>query len=218
LTPSTAARTVGRVTCRVVSISHTDGAGGDEVGRLVADRLGWRYVDEEIVANAAAKGGIRPDEVADEEQRKSLVARVLAALEKGGGEAWGLRPEFRRAGEEPGSDEIRALIRDSVAEIAAQGRVVIDAHAASYVVPRGPEALRVLVTASPRTRETRAQAAEHVADAARAVRDSDAARRDYLKRFYDVDEELPTHYDLVVNTDVLSVERVAQLVVAIASE
>ena len=40
----------------------------------------------------------------------------------------------------------------------------------------------------------------------------DAARRDYLKRFYGVDEESPTHYDLVINTDVLSVEQAADVV------
>jgi cytidylate kinase len=44
------------------------------------------------------------------------------------------------------------------------------------------------------------------------VKDSDAGRRDYLRRFYNVDKELPTHYDLVVNTDVLSVEQAAELV------
>ena len=55
------------------------------------------------------------------------------------------------------------------------------------------------------------------ARAARAVKDSDAGRRDYLKRFYDVDEESPTHYDLVVNTDVLSIEQAAELVSKAAS-
>ena len=49
------------------------------------------------------------------------------------------------------------------------------------------------------------------------MRDSDAGRRDYLKRFYNVDEELPTHYDLVVNTDALSVELAAELVTRAAS-
>ena len=44
------------------------------------------------------------------------------------------------------------------------------------------------------------------------MKDSDAGRRDYLKRFYEIDEELPTHYDLVVNTDVLTVEQAADLV------
>jgi cytidylate kinase len=49
------------------------------------------------------------------------------------------------------------------------------------------------------------------------VKDSDAGRRDYLRRFYGIDEELPTHYDLVVNTDVLTVEQAADLVSLAAS-
>jgi cytidylate kinase len=91
---------------------------------------------------------------------------------------------------------------------------VIVAHAASHVVEPGHEALRVLVTASPATRADRVGAAEGLdpAKAARAVKDSDAGRRDYLRRFHEIDEELPTHYDLVVNTDVLSVEQAADLV------
>ena len=44
------------------------------------------------------------------------------------------------------------------------------------------------------------------------MKDSDAGRRDYLRRFYNVDNELPTHYDLVVNTDALSVEQAAELI------
>ena len=62
---------------KLVCISHAEGAGGEEVGRLVADRLGFVYVDEEIVARAAARGGIDPADVADEERRKSLLERVL---------------------------------------------------------------------------------------------------------------------------------------------
>jgi cytidylate kinase len=92
-------------------------------------------------------------------------------------------------------------------------------HAASHAVAPGPQAVRVLVTASPETRATRVSGAEAIdqADAARAVRDSDKNRRDYLKRFYDLDEELPTHYDLVVNTDVLTAEHAADLVAQAAS-
>jgi hypothetical protein len=71
-----------------VCISHAEGAAGEEVGRLVADRLGFVYVDEEIVARAAARGGIDPADVADEERRKSLLERVLVGLAQGGSEAW----------------------------------------------------------------------------------------------------------------------------------
>ncbi len=91
---------------------------------------------------------------------------------------------------------------------------MIVAHAASYAVTPGPEALRVLVTASPQTRVARIRRAEGVdeARAVRALKESDACRSDYLRRFYGIDEELPTHYDLVLNTDVLSIERAAEVV------
>lgn len=220
LTPSAPARSVERVTCRVVCISHATGAGGEEVGRLVAERLGFLYVDDDIVARAAAKGRIDPREVADEERRKSLAARVLEAIAQGGGETWALGGSGSlRVGEELGSDDVRALIQETIEQTAARGNVVIVAHAASHVVSRGSEVLRVLVTASPNTRARRVGGLEGLdqAHATRVVKDADAARRDYLKRFYDVDEELPTHYDLIVNTDVLSVEQAAQVVLQAGS-
>ncbi len=51
----------------------------------------------------------------------------------------------------------------------------------------------------------------------KAIEESDKARADYLKRFYGIDRELPTHYDLVVNTDVLTADQAAVLVVQAAS-
>jgi cytidylate kinase len=203
------------VTRTVVCISHAAGAGGEEVGRLVADRLGFLYVNEEIVARAAAKGGVDAADVADEERRKSLAARALNAIAQGGGEAWALGavgPLSSR--EELDSDDIRSLIRETIEQTAARGKAVIVAHAASYAIGHGDGILRVLVTASPETRTTRLAEAEGLdqAGAARAIKESDAGRADYLKRFYDVREEAPTHYDLVLNTDGLSVEQAAELI------
>ena len=199
----------------VVCISHAAGAGGEEVGRLVAERLGFLYVNEEIVARAAAKGGVDAADVADEERRKSLAARALNAIAQGGGEAWTLGavgPLSSR--EELDSDDIRSLIRETIEQTAARGNAVIVAHAASYAIGHGDGVLRVLVTASPETRTTRVAEAEGLdqAGAARALKESDAGRADYLKRFYDVREESPTHYDLVLNTDALSIEQAADLI------
>ena len=50
------------------------------------------------------------------------------------------------------------------------------------------------------------------------MKEADAARRDYLRRFYDIDAELPIHYDLVVNTDIISVERAAAVIAQAASD
>jgi cytidylate kinase len=78
--------------------------------------------------------------------------------------------------------------------------------------------LRVLVTASHDVRVSRLlDAADGDAKkATKAVADDDAGRADYLKKFYRVDRELSTHYDLVINSDRLSAELISQLVVQAA--
>ena len=209
------------VPCSVICISRSSGSGGDDVGRLVAERLGFLYVDEEIVARAAARGGISAADVADEERRKSLTARILGSMFDGGSSAMALGVSVPvMTGEEPGSSEIQALIREAIEQTAARGDVVISAHAASHALEPSARILRVLVTASPATRALRVseEAGVEIAKAERTVKAADAARRDYLKRFYDVAEELPTQYDLVVNTDLISLEQAAAFVVGAAAE
>ncbi len=205
--------------CKVVCISCTTGASGEEVGKLVAERLGFAYADEEVVARAAARGGIDAGSVADEESRKSRAARVLEALALTGDLGLVAGVPLRAGNDEVTGPEIRALIRETIEHMAAQGNVVIVAHAASHALPAGSDVLRVLVTASPDVRATRVGESEGLdrSGAARAVKESDAARRDYLRRFYDLKGELPTQYDLVLNTDVLSSDRAVQLIAFAAS-
>jgi hypothetical protein len=203
------------VACSVLCVSHTTGSDGDEIGRRVAEQLGYLYVDEDIVAAAAAQGGVDPEDVADEERRKTYARRILEALAEGGGD-----PVLAAtAGIEVVSPaDIRALIRETVVQTAARGNVVIVAHAAAHAIEPGQRTLRVLVTASTATRTRRVAGAEQVdgAKAARTIKDSDAGRRDYLKRFYSVDNESSTDYDLVINTDVLTAEQAAQIIIRAA--
>jgi cytidylate kinase-like protein len=182
----------------VVCISRTLGAGGEEIGRLAADKLGFDYVDEDIVTRAAQRGDVSPEDVADAERRKSLLRRLLAELGTGSAvETYGLGPA---GGDLP--DDMRALIREAIEEVAARGNVVIVAHAASFALAGREGVLRVLVTASPETRASRSEG---------SIKDSDAERADYLRRFYGVEHELPTHYDVVLNTDAVSAEQAADL-------
>jgi cytidylate kinase len=204
----------------VVCISRAMGAGGEDVGRLVAERLGFEYADEEVVAQAAAKAGVDAGVVADEEERKSLATRVLQALARSGGaEGLAVGGMPIHTTDEPAPEDIRVLIRETIEHMAAEGKVVIVAHAASYALAQKPDVLRVLVTASPQTRAKRLGESEGLDDSASAklVKDSDGARRDYLKRFYGVGDESPTDYDLVLNTDKVSAEQAAELVTVAAS-
>jgi hypothetical protein len=185
------------------------------VGQLVAEQLGFLYLDNEIVAQAATRAGVGPAEVADAERRRSLITRIVDAIAQGKSETWtmstvGLPP----TGGQLGRYDLLALIREAIEQAAARGEVVIVAHAASHVVARAAAPLRVLVTASPDTRAKRVAKREGIdaAEARRKIKDSDAGRHDYLKSFRGVDEEAPTHYDLVLNTDVLRIEDAARVV------
>jgi cytidylate kinase len=204
---------------RLVTISHASGAGGDSVGRMVADRLRFRYIDEEVIALAAEKEGLDTDVVADAERRKGLLDRLIADFSvttfaaADGGFFW--NPYAVGAAKR---DDMRALIIEAIRDTARRGDVVIVAHAASIPLAGTEGLLRVLVTASVETRVRRVaeSTGRPAAEIAKFVSDSDAGRAAYFQRFYGIEEELPTHYDLVVNTDVLTVEDAVDLVVSAA--
>jgi cytidylate kinase len=205
---------------RIVTISHAWGAGGDNIGRNVADRLGFRYVDEEIITIAAEKHGLDAAVVADVEKRRGLLARILddmaeAPMIDPGVPMVLLTPEamgFTRR------EDLRALIVEAIREVAQRGNVVIVSHAAGIPLAGRDDLLRVLVTASFATRVQRLaeSARRSKGDAEKLLKDSDAARADYFLRFYRIERELPTHYDLVVNTDALKPEEATDIVAAAA--
>jgi cytidylate kinase len=186
------------------------------VGRAVAERLRFRYVDDEVIAEAAEWAELDPALVADAERRKPLVARLLGQMTEG------TSPQRLSSGgwarTAPSDADLRALITHVLRSFADRGSVVIVSHAASFALA-GREVLRVLVTASAETRARRVSEATGTEerDGARRVRTEDGARADYLKRFYAIDRELPTHFDIVINTDVLTPESAADLIAAAAT-
>jgi cytidylate kinase len=186
----------------------------------VAEKLGFRLVDEEIVTRAAENQNVSVDDLADVERRKSLLTRILREVAIGA--ATGPAELFVTAyAAEPQSDKnsLRALIRQSINETADEGNVVIVSHAASYALANRDNVLRVLVTASPDTRVRRLVDASGPDEkqATKSIGAEDAGRADYLKRFYGVAQELPTHYDLVINTDLIPADKWSEVVVNAAA-
>jgi hypothetical protein len=203
---------------KVVAISRAAGAEGERIGALVAERLGFRYVDEEIITRAAEKQGVDPAAIADAERRKGVIQRVLEGLGQSG--AGGATPGGPLwipddATELAQSHDLRALIRETIHETAAKGNVVIVAHAAAFALGGRDDLLRVLVTAPApiRTRRLTEARGGDQAQAAKELKRSDEARASYLKGFYGIDRELPTHYDVVVNTQKLDAGAAAAIII-----
>ena len=211
------------MSCRVVCLSGPDGSAMRDVAASVTTSLGFSLVDEGIIMRAASEAEVDPQVVADVEQRRSFIDRCLGALTMSGdatavvftGGGGGYLPP-----EEHVDDDMRSLIRMAIEETADRGNVVIVAHAASHALAGRDNVLRVLVTASPETRCARVAAEQGLSekDAAHAVAEADANRADYLRRFFGEKTELPTQYDIVVNTDRLTIDAAAAVVAAAAAQ
>jgi len=204
----------------VVCISRQEGALAPEIALAAAEQLGFRLIDEDIVARAAVEAGVECEVIADLERGRSALVRLIEEFGAGGMGAGYLAPiPDTGGGGQPAGDELRGLIRSVIEEFAAEGKAVILAHAASLALAERDDVLRVLITACREERARRLATTFEIEEkqAARAIKQSDAGRADYLKRFYGVGAELPTHYDLVINTDRLTAEQAAWLIVAAAS-
>jgi hypothetical protein len=210
----------GAVAYDVVAISPTDGSAGDQLGPVVARELGFQLVDEHIVAQAAREAGVTTEIVADGERRNSVVARLLHGLAEAGPAGAAGVSGFTSITEDPGPsrDALRGLIWTALWESAEKGNAVIVAHAASLALASRTDVLRVLITASPETRVRRLARAQGIGqpEAEQQVARADANRADYLKRFYGVAKELPTHYDLVINTDHVAPDDAGALILSAA--
>jgi cytidylate kinase len=218
----------------VICISSSDGSGGEEIAVAVAAELGYPVVSEEILSRAAAEAGVSLDEVADVERRRTFMSKLMARMVPHRDAA--SDPDFRQSLDAQvtagligvalapegrprlSADELRGKIRSAIDEYMSHGEVVILAHGASQSLAGRAGVLRVFVTGSPAARSARL-AAGHLITAEQAdklVRTGDANRADYLKRFYGIAHESAEHYDLVVDTDGITVDDALQVIVSAA--
>jgi hypothetical protein len=207
--------------CQLVTIAMATGARAEEIGRRVAIELRFRYVNEEIIAWAANKASVNAEEIDRVEHSTPLVQRVLdtlaraasvseaeadaaAAMVLAGAPGWE-GYTFNLPAADP-SERYRGLIRGVIWETALAGRAVITAHAAGIYLAGREGLLRVFVTGSAESRARRLADEDGLSldQTRRRIAHSDRERQAYLRRFYDLRQELSVHYDLVVNTDVLS--------------
>ena len=199
----------------VVSISRTLSAGGEEIGRLVARELDFRYVDDDIITKASEYAGVSTESIARVEQSQSLITRILEAMETGAMmEGIAIAPQAAPVVVE--SRLYQNLIERVIHETAEAGHVVFVAHGTSVPLAGMSGLLRVLVTASPEVRAERLMALTDVGEpqAKKTIQDSDRERQKFFRRIYNLRQELLTQYDLVVNTDRFTVPEAVRLIVA----
>ncbi|HXG43966.1 MAG TPA: cytidylate kinase-like family protein [Gemmatimonadales bacterium] len=198
----------------LITISRQYGAGGSEVARMVAERLGWQVVDNEIVDLVARRAGLTREAVASRDERvPGFVERLAHALAVSSQEY--AVPELGVAvrTEEPALVRITEMV---VKEIAAEGRVVLVGRAAPAVIGQAPDALHVKLVAPRAFRVRVAMEAEGLdaPTAERRLEEVDAQRARYHRDHYGRDWDDPVHFHMVLNTGLLGFEGAAEVIVA----
>ena len=201
----------------VITITRQYGAGGSLVARLVAERLGWTVIDNELVGEVAKRAGLPPEEVAAREERApSLIERLAGTLAISS-------PEMFVPGEtaEPDEDALIRITERVIAEAAAHGRVVLVGRGAIAYLGTAPEERRavhayVVAPRDVRIRTVMARLEVAQGDATKAVDRIDAERERYLERYYRRRRDDAANYHVVVNTSLLGYEGAAEVIAEVA--
>ena len=170
----------------VITFSREAHSGTQDLARLLAQRLGYRYVGrDELTEAVAARGGVQRVPQTSESE-----GRALSRWEQFGEQLTGDRATYVAS--------LKAVITD----LALADNVVIVAHGAGQFLGDMRGVVRVFVVA-PREDRLARLASEGVEDADQARRlidQQDRESADYLRYLFGIDWLDPHAWDLVINT------------------
>ena len=184
-----------------LALSRLPGAGAEELGSRVAERLGYGFFDVEIVDWIARQAGLARELVAGvDEHIRAGVERFVADA-------------FSRGAHFTEGDYLRHVVR-VVSSLGERGSAVIIGRGSPFILP--PErALRVLVVAP---REWRLENLSKrlslgPAQVETALAAEDEARLAFHRHHFARDPDDPCHYDLTVNLGTLPMDAACELLV-----
>jgi cytidylate kinase len=176
----------------IVTISYEMGTAGPEIGMTLAHRLNFRYVDHELISEAARRYGLAEDRLSHlDETKPSLFERFDV--------------ETRR---------YITVIQTVFYEFAGDDNVVLMGRGGQWLLRGIPHALRVRVTAPFELRVKRlveelarqSGTRIHPKNAAQMVQRDDAERTGRMRYLYEVDLRDPLLYDVTINAEAVGIE------------
>jgi len=178
----------------ILTISREYGAGGRDIGRRLAARLDYQYVDKEKLFADLDRQGSRWGQVARE------VDEVCPTL-------WE-RFDWQYRG-------YLAQVEALILEYAAADRVVIIGRGGSFLLREVPFCLRLRLVAPLRVRLERIMVRESLSleAAERLIAKVDHERACFIKSAYGLDWTSDQLYDLTLNTGDMTYDQVVELLV-----
>jgi hypothetical protein len=221
----------------VITLARQLGSGGEAIAGRVAQELGARLLDDELLTLASARSGIPVSTLAEMDERGRSITRhpldvvrlvPLPPIDPEAPDVLGdrypptgpveARGRGLRSPQYWATEAYATLLARTMRAEAAAGDVVLVGRAGNEALRDVPRVLHVLVVGSSQRRIERLMALEGLSGyrALDRVRASDRERRDFVRQLWGADWLDPRRYTLCLNSDVLSVEPAAALIVAAA--
>lgn len=194
----------------IVTLGRQMGCGGRELGRLLADRLGIGYYDKELLVDSATAAGMSPEFLKSrDEQSPTFMSSVMTF-------AYGHSPfNFYGAPSVIGDDNLYALQSDYIRQLGERESCVIVGRTADYILRDHPRMVSVFLYATPEdcARRIMERGDVKTLEEARALATrTNKIRASYYNFYTDRKWGRAATYDLCVNTSLMSMEQVADLI------
>jgi len=195
---------------RVLTIAREYGSGGAAIGQRVAQSLGWRLLDDDLIKAAARRAKVdfrvarRYDECVDSWWHRinrggSWSAAIMA----------GASPDDVQFFD---SDALAAITQEVILQAASKGNCVIVGRGAQCVLRGWTRVLHVFVYGPWPERMARVQQRQGgECDAAKLLQSVDRARAASIRRYFGRDWKDPQLYHMMLNTQ-LGFENVASMI------
>lgn len=197
---------------RAITISREYGSGGGEIASRLAERLGWRLVDHEVVKQIAQRLGVEEeDAAAHDEHAESWVMQFLTTMQ-GVGPMVALPSNLSFP---PTEASYTRALRDVVNGAVLAGQSVIVGRGSQIILRNRRDTLHVRIVAPLEQRIAYVMLRESLshAEAQQRITQRDQERRRYLINNYRHTPDDAHLYDITLNTSVLDLDSCVELIV-----
>lgn len=200
---------------RVITISREFGSGGRTIGRMVAEKLGVKFYDRELIQMVAKKSGFALDFV-EESGEYVTTSSLLYNLSIGGMYA---QSSFS-ADTLPPADKVHILQNNLIRELAEQEPCVIVGRSADYILRERDDCLHVFIHADLPHRVKRAVEVYHFdpKTVEKVIHKRDKARAAQHRRFTDQTWGMAENYHLTLDSGAFGLEACCEVIAALAKK
>ena len=197
-----------------ITISRQFGAGGRTLGKSLAKRLGYHFVDDVMVKEVAGRMNVSSKQVeAFEKEGASSLMKILDKFISKDYIDRLISDKYGYVHEKKYVDSIEAIVNS----LHKEGNVVIIGRGSQYILKDQPDAYHILLVRELKDRInflTKQYKMKSEAEVKKTVNRIDKNRENFLNFFSESDShDDPLCYDLTINTKNVSLEKAADLII-----